>query len=408
MIEQKEPSSPFEELVFSEDALVDMPVIDDEIVLDKKEKKPSKRRRFLPFLGVYALLLLTACIGLLIGFSHYLTDYETSTPNAALDEYIKWVKTENYEAIYTAAGFTESVLNDKQDYLQYLQRVYEGTPHEITLRERPTTDDNKKQYSIYFDDKRVDILNLIPKQDNNGFVVVPQLAYQDECVIYAAPEMRITVNGQDISLLGVQATPKQNDVFYGLHDAAQYPVVNAYTLSGLLNPPTIEALTLTGEACTLISNPNRPNSYFVSPPCSAQQELETLATEAAFTYAKFIARDAGRNTLLKLIYKESELYDSIHNFSNAYFTKHDSYEFTNVKIHSQLRFTEQDFSCEVEFEPYYTTEGKTYQGETVHYRITLLNIDEKWQLIALKPVADNHTQTTTTDTNQATTTSTTM
>lgn len=407
MIEQKEPSVSFEEVVLSEDALVDMPVIDDNTASDKKEKKPPKRRRFLPFLGVYALLLLTVCVGLLIGFSRYLTDYEAATPNTALDEYIQWVKTENYEAIYTAAGFTENLLNDKQDYLRYFERVYEGTPTEITLRERPSTDD-RLQYSLFFDDTRVDILTLIPREDQKGWTVVPQLSYQEECVVYAAPETRITVNGQDISLLGITALPKQEDIFYGLHDATRYPVVNAYTLSGFLNPPTIEALTLGGEVCTVTADADNPNRYWVSQPSADQKDLEALATEVAFTYAKFIARDASRNTLLKLIYKESELYDSIRNFSNAFFTKHISYQFTNVQVHSALRFTEQDFSCEVEFIPYYTTEEKTYQGETVHYRITLFKIDEQWQVVALTPVADKTSSSTTADTHQTTTTSTTM
>ncbi len=410
MIEQKERSSLSDNAIYSEDAPITMPVFEDVALSAKKRSKPPKRNRFLPFLGVYALILLLACIGLLLGFSNYLTDYEASTPNSALNQYVDWVKTKNFDAIYTAAGFTETVLNNKQDYLQYLQRVYEGTPKEITLRERPTTDKNKQQYALYFDDTRVDILELTPHEDKSGWTVVPQLTYQEDCIIYASPETRITVNGQDISLLGITSVPRQTDLFYGLHDTELYPLVNAYTLSGFLNKPTVEALTLSGEVCEILSDADKPNHYFAVPPCSTetQQEQETLAAEAAFTYAKFIARDTVRNALLHLIYKESELYDTIRNFSNAFFTKHDSYEFKNVKVHPIRRFTELDFSCEVEFEPYYTTEEKTYKGETVHYRITFLKIEEQWKVISLTPVTNTDTQTTTSDTNQSITTSTTI
>lgn len=408
MIEQKERSST-NELIFSEDTLVAMPVVDSEETAPEKEKKNKKRRRFLPFLAIYASLLLIVCAGLLIGFSNYLVKYEAATPNAALDEYINWIKTENFDAIYAAAGFSENIFNNKQDYLHYFQRIYGGSPKEITLRERPTTDENRQEYALYFDDTRVDILDLISRQDGDGWTVVPQLSYQEDYTIYAAPDTRITVNGQDISLLGVPSEPKQNDVFYGLHTTDSYPTILAYTLSGFLNPPTIEALTLSGESCALTTNDDKAHQlYAVLPLSSTQQtELENMAIEAAFTYAKFIARDAGKNSLLKLVHKDSSLYDSIRNFSNVWFPAHDSYEFKNVRVHSVRRFTEQDFYCEVEFEPYYTTEGATYKNENAHYKISFLKFDDVWKLIALTPVQDT-TVSTTTDSTDQTTTSTTM
>lgn len=408
MIETKERSSS-EELILSEDAVVTMPVTNTPVPPKKESRFRRKRSRFLPFLGIYALILCLVCVGLLIGFANYLTEYEARTPNKALNEYIEWIKNKNFDAIYTAAGFSETVFNGKQDYLQYFERIYAGSPDEIILRERPTTDQNSKQYSVYFDDKRVDIVNLIPRQDDSGWIVVPQLTYHSDCVVYAAPEIRITVNEQELSLLGITGTAKQTDIFNGLHDSEYYPAVHAYTLSGFLNPPSIEALTLSGEVCKVVTDPKKPNTLLVIAPSSDEKraEQERLGIEAAFTYAKFIARDAGRNTLLKLIYKKSELYDSIRNFSNAWFSKHDSYEFKNVRVHDIVQFTQEDFSCEVEFEPYYTTEEKTYKGEPVHYRIVFLKNEEQWQIISLTPVADHNTSTTT-DNSQATTTSTTQ
>ena len=395
--------------VLAEDTVVVMPEISDPS--PKKAQKPAKKR-FLLSLGIYFLVLLVLIAGVLIGLNKLLSDYEASTPNGTLDRYVEWLKAKDYEAIYEAAGFEETLLNPKSSYLAYLERIYAGDPADITLRERAAAEENKKQFSVYFDNTRVSILDLTMVNENGRsyWTVAPQLVYQDDFTIYTDADARVTVNGNDLTLLGIAPQAAQEIVFSGADDPQVYPSVISYTLSGLLTPPTVEALTLDGETCTVINTEKDPQVFRVmaKPDEETIAEQEELAIDAAFTYAKFIARDASRTAILNYVLKESTLYTSIKNFSNIWFHRHDSYSFEDVQLLSSVRYTENDFTCEVQFQPYYVTNGVSHKKELVHYRMSFLLIEGKWKMISLTPVVENATSstttTTTTSTNETTTT----
>lgn len=391
--------------ILIEDAFVEMPHSKP-----PKRKNVFKRNRFRPFLAVYAILLFVLSGGALFAFNTTLADYEAATPNAALRQYEEWLRNKDYLSIFQSAQFTETPLNDKDSYLQYFARVYNGTPTAITFRERAAKTEGQKQFSVYFDNTRVDILDLVPLKEQNGWRVVPQLVYQNDYLVYAAAETRVTVNGQDFSLLGITPTPVQETVFCGLKDTSLYPTVNCYTLSGLLNPPIIEGLTLSGETCTVTHDAANPQQIYVLVACSEETRIqqEELAKTAAFTYAKFVTRDASLNELLPFIYKESSLYDTIRRFGNDWFSSHESYKFTDEELQNPIRYTNRDFTYEVKFQPYYIKGGRTHKGELVHNRLTFLKFGDDWKLISLTPVADNSDSTTaSTNANNATTTATT-
>lgn len=392
-----------DEAVLSEDAVVLMP---ETVITEKVTKRKKKPRRFWPFLLTYSIVLLVLITGALAALNIFLTNYEAATPNAALNQYVEWLQAKNYTAIYEAAELKETAFNDKNAYLQYFSRIYGGEPNEIKLRERPTKSEEPQQFSVYFDDKRVDILNLLPPDDkNNNWRLVPQIVYQEDYVIYASPDVRVTVNGEEISMFGISPTDGRESVFHGLDDISLYPDINCYTLSGLLNPPEIKALSLSGEDCTILNKEKEPYIFRVMNACSEETNLEQeeFAKNAAFTYAKYTARDAQRATLLKLVYSKSDLYAAIKNFSNQYFPKHQSYEFKDVELTNLMRYTDSDFSCEVKFQPYYTRNGKVHKGEYVHYRMSFFVIEDEWKMATLSFVADNSSTSSSTTESSTTT-----
>ncbi len=383
MNEQKE----ILENIRSEDAVVVMPAADDSPDMIKKKQRP----RFLIGLGIYFGIMLVI-IGIALFFLNtFLTNYEAATPNAALNQYKEWVRQKDYEAIYKSSGFEETTLNTKDEYLQYLERLYGGDPKEITLRERISTDDTVKQYSLYYDEERVSILVLTQNSDHSGWQVTTQLVYQEPFTIYAGTETRITINGEDIGLLGITTESAQETIFTGTENTTIYPAVNRYVLKDLLNPPEIEALTLSGESCTVLQDENDPYIFRIihSPSEEEQKTQEELAKTVATTYAAFVARDASRTTLLKYVYKNSSFYQAIRNFSNSWFTAHESYEFKNVELINDIRYTDADFTCEVKFQPIYVRNGKNFEGEPAHYRMTFLKTENEWLLLSLTPVADD-------------------
>lgn len=397
-----------EENVQVEDTVMEVPVY-PELEEDTAALKPRKKRLFWKLLTVYfALFIVLTTVGLWFFYNH-LRAYEAATPTAALDSYIQWIRDHDYEAIFAASDFEETILNTKDEFIKYLGRLYAGDTATLTVREKSLSADagvadNRKEYSIYMDGKRVCGLTLLknPEWGETAWSYVTEIQYQPTTTVYTADDTRITINGVDLSLLNLPSTPSQTTVLGGAKDPNALPLVSCYTIEKLLNPPTIEALTLSGDACNVVQT--EPASYHVYYPVAdaLRTEREELAKNTAFKYAEFVARDAERADVLKLVYKDSDLYSTIRNFSNHWFTGHDSYKFTDVVVSNYTQYTRSDFSCEVFFQPVYTRKKQVIESTPFHCRLTFVLIGEEWQLLSLTQM------TTTTESTESTTAQTTV
>ncbi|MBR2339068.1 MAG: hypothetical protein IKA63_06340 [Clostridia bacterium] len=398
--------------ILSEDAVVAMPPLYTEVETEtepaaENAPTPKKKRGFLIGLGVYFSILLIL-IGVAMWFLNgFLVDYEATIPSFALDQYVQWVQDKDYESIYDHAEFEETTLVTKDEYIAYLERIYAGTPNEITLRQRVSAQENIQEYSVYYDDKRMSIIYLSSREEEGKtrWQVTTKLVYQPELTLICGTDNQLLLNGEDISLLGFTPEEIQETVFSGAKDAAVYPTVYRYTLSGFLNEPRIEATSLNGSSCEVVRDENDPTLFRLKHPISAENklQLEELATTAATTYAKFIAKDETRKNFLKLVYKDCAFYDTIRNFNNEWFNDHDSYEFKDLKVLNGFQYSDSDYTCEVTFRPVYTRKGKEIDARNAHYRVHFLRIDDQWLLTSLSIVADAGT---TTDSDAATQTTT--
>ena len=385
MLEQKERT---DSAILAEDAELDNPVLDDEslpaiIIPDLESPAPKKKRGFLKGLSIYAAILVV--IGVLgVWFLHaHLAKYEAGTTNAALHTYMEWVETKNYEAIFQAAGFEEGGLNTKQEYLTYFETVFADAT-DLSVREKPTTDGSKR-YALYSGNRRLVNLTLSPNPEGNGsgWYASTELTYQKPFTIVASDDIRLTVNGTDINLLSLPSQEVQSSVFPTAEKAEpELPVIREYTVEGLLNPPTVTALSLSGETCTVVTEGQ--TLRVVLPETDEVKKInQDFAVEVATTYAKFVAKDATRTKLLSYIHDDSVFNKTIRNFSNVWFSKHEAYEFRNITVTNYGSYSSSDFFCTVSFDPYYTREGKVIAESPVHYRMTFLRDGDSWLLYNL-------------------------
>lgn len=385
------------EAIQAEDTILEVPVY-PEPESDPTYRTSKKKTVFWKLLIAYfALLIALAAVGLWFFYNH-LQAYEATTPNAALESYLQWIRDGEYQSIYAASDFEETILNTDEEFIKYLERIYEGDTDTLTVREKSTSTDERKDYSLYIEGEHVSNLTLLknPEWGETAWSYVTEVVYQPTTAIYAAENMRISVNGVDISLLNLPAQAVQTTVLGSTDDAEALPSVYCYTLENLLNPPTIEALTLSGDICTVTQAD--AVSYHVYYPTSEllRTEREELAKNTAFTYAEFVARDAKLKALQKLIYEDSELYDTVSSFDDYWTTKHDGYTFEDVVVSGYSQYTDTDFSCEVSFRPVYTQKKQVIEDSPVfHCRLTFILVDEEWKLLTLTTIADEPTTDTT-------------
>ncbi|MBQ7038710.1 MAG: hypothetical protein IJN61_06355 [Clostridia bacterium] len=395
--------------VQAEDTIIEVPVYPE-----SDSPKPPKKRKFLKILSIYFAVLIVLITVALWFFYNHLQAYEAKTPSAALANYLQWIQDGDYEAIYAASDFEETVLNTKEEFFKYLDRLYDGDLSTLSVREKVTSTDEHKDYTIYVDNKRVSSLTLIknPEWGDTAWNYVTEIQYLPPVSIIAADNMRITVNGVDISLLNLTNKPAHETVWSGMSKADDLPAVYEYTLENLLNPPTVEALALSGDVCEVAQTSDYVYEVYQPVAEALRTEREELAQDAAFLYAKFVARDAEKNELLKLIHKDSDLYQTIRRFDNQWFTGHYSYEFSDVKISAYSQFTSSDFACEVSFQPKYYVGKGPIDGTPFNCRVMFVQVEDEWELVALTNIIeespDSDTTTNTSDTTSTGTATTTV
>ncbi|MBQ9861743.1 MAG: hypothetical protein IJO75_05735 [Clostridia bacterium] len=389
--------------VQAEDTIIEVPVYPESDAVP-----PPKKRKFLKILSIYFAVLIVLITVALWFFYNHLQAYEAKTPSAALANYLQWIQDGDYEAIYAASDFEETVLNTKEEFFKYLDRLYDGDLSTLSVREKVTSTDERKDYTIYVDNKRVSSLTLIknPEWGDTTWNYVTEIHYLPPVSIIAADNTRISVNGVDVSLLNLTNKPAHETVWSGMSKTDDLPLVYEYTLENLLNPPTVEALALSGDVCQVAQTSDYVYEVYQPVAETLRTEREELAQDAAFLYAKFVARDAEKNELLKLIHKDSDLYQTIRRFDNQWFTGHYSYEFSDVKISAYSQFTSSDFACEVSFQPKYYVGKGPIDGTPFNCRLMFVQVEDDWKLVALTNIIEDSSDsdTTTDASNTATTT----
>ncbi len=390
--------------VQAEDTVIEVPVYSE-----PPSAPPTKKRKFIKILSIYFAVLMVLITVALWFFYNGLQAYEAETPSAALANYLQWIQDGDYEAIYAASEFEETVLNTKEEFLKYLGRLYDGDLSTLSVREKITSTKERKEYTVYIDNKRVSNLTLIknPEWGETAWNYVTEIQYLPPVSIIAADNLRITVNGVDASLLNLPGKPAQETAWSGMKTTDDLPAVYEYTLENLLNPPTVEALALSGHVYEVTQTSDYVYEIYQPVAEELRAEREELAQEAAFLYAKFVARDAEKNELLKLIHKDSELYQTIRRFDNQWFTGHYSYEFSDVKISAYSQFTSSDFACEVSFQPKYYVGKGPIDGTPFRCRVKFVQVKGDWKLVELTNIIEESSNSDTTiDASAATTTAT--
>ncbi len=372
---------PAEELPAAGEVLVEDAVVETAIAV-----QAGRKRRFWPWLCVYAVLLLAAAAFGVYRLYGALQAYESATPNSTLTQFLKWIETENYEAMYACADVEETVLNTKAEYLRYLQRVYGGARGELSVRQSGGTDE-QRFYTVYAGETALSDITLLknPQWGETPWTAHTNITPLSAISVVAEADMRVFVNGTELALLNLPAETVGATELSDIVPTESLPTIHRYTLEGLLNPPQITALTLGGESAVVQTEGD--TTYRVLQPQNAavQEAHEQLAKDTAAEYAAFTARRLAVNTLKKRLYKPSAVYQAVSEFTAFLTPTPTSYTCGELTVSDYSRLSTQDFSCTVSFAPTYVQKGQTVTAETVSYRLTFLAQDDTFKLIDIKP-----------------------
>ncbi len=365
----------------------------EEVQVEAVATAPRKKRRFWPWLCVYTVLLLAVAAFSLRQLHTYLQTYEVQTPNGTLAQFLNWIETENYEAMYAHADFEETVLNTKAEYLRYLERTYGEANGTLSLREKEDTSKDKQLYTVYAGETPLSEVVLLknPAWGETPFTIYTVCKPIGDITIVTQADMRVSINGTDLALLNLPAQEVQATEWQGVPEGMELPTVHQYTIKGLLNPPQITGLTLGGESCTVQTKDE--TVYYVSYSLSAEEnELHELAKQVMGDYMNFTARRLSAREFKKHLYKPSELYHAISNFEDFIEPKPLSFACGQFTVLDHVSLTGQDFSCTVQFMQGMTQkrpEGTLATDTLVAYRLTFFKMEEEWRLLSISTTEVN-------------------
>lgn len=363
----------------------------EEVQVEAVVSAPRKKRRFWPWLCVYAVLLLALSVFSLWQLHTYLQTYEAKTPNQALTQFLNWIETKNYEQMYAQADFEETVLATKAEYLRYLERTYGTASGALSLREQESPSKDKQIYTIYADKTPLSEVVLLknPAWGETPYTIYTVCKPMGDITIVAQADTRVLLNGTDLALLNLPAVEVQATEFAGIPEGVELPTIYQYTVKGLLNPPQITGLTLGGESCAVQTKGEAV--YYVSNAVSDEERKvqEELAKQVMNDYMEFTARRLTARELKKHLYKPSDLYHAVGNFTEFIDPKPISFGCGQFAVLEHRSLTGQDFSCTVQFMQQMTKkqpEGTVASDNLVAYRLNFFKMDEEWKLFSVNKV----------------------
>ena len=350
--------------IFAEDAALEETLISPESETENdlrpvedffETEEPVRRRRgFKIFLSIFTVLLLVAVTVALWLFQSALDKYESNMEEPPLQAYLDLIGKNDYETLFAVSGFQETELNSKEDYIAYLKSRYENAG-ELSVVEQVTADRTIQRFNVYSNgtDKLATLLvtSESGKDGKTTWYVTTELEYQPAYTVTASSDVDLYINGTAADLLSsasVTVSEIQTAVF-DFPTELTLPVIKTYTVSGLLLPPEVEAIDLSGKAC--------------------------------------VRDEEGNNLVLMLADDDNER--SVHEaLATGIVTSQfqtDTETLREMTVSDYRRYSESDFSCTVTCTEFTTSEDGilSEEGSAAVYEMTFLESDSTWVLCSL-------------------------
>lgn len=362
----------------------------EEIKLINKSNKKSKAPLLYLIFGFILPLLIVSTF--FAGLYGYLYGFENYNSEIFLNEYLEWVKTDNYKEIMKYNDIKTDKFNTEKEFMMYLNREY-GENHNSTvlMKESSISTENEEYYKVQFNGKNIKQFKLVKHGEkklhffNEWKVVKPETNVYTESVKILAP-IGINVYVNDVMLDDEYLSQEEEILthYKGIKDENHnHPKLIGYKVDNLMAVSSVYAKREDGRMCDIALD-NDVYKVSLDYPYTDLDDLKQFAEDFAKQYASFIAMDAKFSELKKNIYQDTEFYDTLYEFYNGWYPEHDSFGFENVKTDNMKWYDENHVSVQVRFNHFVMSPKYNRRDYSVAYEIFLVNIDGKWLVAELK------------------------
>ena len=327
----------------------------------KKAKKNRLFRRYtkgkLIFRNIrfflFYLILLAA-----IGFGFYkvyvyvdnsLTAYEKAQSSYVAEDMASMFVEGRYDEIYNYEDASKLVMETKEDYVEYLKKLTEGTY--ITYKEVGTREQDERKFSVTSNGKTfasftikksgesVDcgLLGVVDLYEFGSVStdVIQPITYQ----VTIPDDARLIVNDEEVG--------KDNVVKDGIETFASGHLPNGYPSYTLctyrftiaLGIPDIEAFDVNGKKLELTETSQDVYEHIFT---FMDDELkpihEKYIVEVGESICKFMTENCSKYTLLKLLKDNSPASKAINETDASWLTEAQEYKFRNIRTENYVQY----------------------------------------------------------------------
>ena len=341
-------------------------------------KKSRRKGRFSRFLFFWTAALAVLVAVLLVQLWAALARYESTTPEAAVMQFLKTVQSADEQQLLEQSGFALSPYEKPGAYRDAVSASLEGIPADREqLRFAKQQKDGACTVKVIAPDASV-TLELIEKE-TGGWTVRPPVPETQSCTILAPSHAAVTVNGQPLP--ADQSTGSRTAT--GYEDLADAPQVLEYKLDGLLAAPEVAAVLEDGTACAVQAGKDGAVEITAPVPAAQQQELTDFAWNAAHAYVRYVSRDAAFGEVDVYLHPDTPLRETVRTFDTYWYTDHNSATFANEELLATGSVS--DTCCWVELKLEYLVDiGYREVTIPVHYRLYAAKLDGAWKLVSME------------------------
>ena len=360
-----------------------------------KSKSKKSKRRFVIFLALWALILLTAIGVLLYRFYFFLGDYETvyqaSLPYHVMDDFFEMFDPLDYDSIYAAVSDKPEIneFETGENVENYYEKLLAGK--EIAYVEATESTDKNPVYHITADNYIVGQVNLVQTDDKRAYDLP---TYRVESFdMYSDAEFSVNIQAYtdcEVYVNDIKVSPEyvtRLDLNKEKHfdDFTELPLKKYYQISGFYEKPSIKVVNGYGqEIIPALNNSTGIYETPISAPKEVEEEMKAFAADAVHTYAQVVCREVNDSALDKIFTKNNMIVSEIKSNSGnlKYFPNHTT-ESTEDKIIEFIPYSSDAFYCEIEHTQHMLIYGVRPRDVVTDARFYYYKEDGEWKVCAM-------------------------
>lgn len=350
------------------------------------KKRKSRFSRFTVFLMTYAGILIAVVVILLFLLHGLLKDYESSMPANTMDKVLTQFTPENMPALLDEYSEVTSEFENEDTIKEYFDDIL--TDNNLTYKRKAGEYSNTTPvYEVVAGNRNIAKVTLGEAGKNRhkftawevDTITFDTSATETAALTISAPSnAQVTINGKTV---GDSYITEKNVTFDPVKNVSAYvktPTNTVYTIDGMISEPEVKA-SVNGTQLTVKAEKNK---YTVSYPLddSFIQAENAKITSINQAYGKYIINRGTLAELNKYLVGNAKSYVSDIPAVWAFlYGKTYTYEFKNQNICNAVKYSNDCYSCEVNYDLYvnWGDGDKTYNTSMIY---TFVKTNGEWYL----------------------------